>query len=258
MSDKNKQLLDEQFLEEGFKYLKRQEMQVKLNQWSEGLDPNADSENEITPNLLTDDFIEEGLIYLERKEMRGKLEEWQEKAEDSNKLIIKRMTSYRTFMRIAAGLLVLVVSVIVWRLTTNNVPTRQEVIFEEYFSVYTTRSRGIEDKAVKNQAFDALENKKYGKASKLFIDLYENERDTASLFWSGVADLGASNIDESFEKLNQYKDIAPINADEANWYIALGYVYKADTIALSQKVEELEVEFLKFRLQQIINQFKSQ
>lgn len=129
-----------------------------------------------------------------------------------------RTLLFSKILGVAASLIVLVGAFWVWN-TLESGNTSGD-IYAEYFEPYpsdvvVSRSASSQETLIQN-AHGAYQNENYKTAAPLFEKLYEQDRDTMSLFYAGISYLGYKDYENAKRILNQ----------DMHWQVEESYLKK--------------------------------
>lgn len=151
---------------------------------------------------------------------------------------------------------IVVIGIIIWLLMPNRSP--EERLFAEYFEptkMEETRSRTVKTKEqLRAEATQEFNKDHFTNAIPLLQELFESHKDTTSLYFMGLAQLGNGQISEAIQSLTLYNSTyKDVRYSRINYYIGLAH--------LRARRYDLAISFLEknqsVRSDQLIKEIKS-
>ncbi len=164
-----------------------------------------------------------------RQELRAQLNNFHLEMNNSTATLeakILRIPIWQSrFFWIAASVLVLLATTILWLQTSTPTPTALATAYYKPYAVLGNYSqRGGQSQTETEQAFESYTQARYTESIQRFRRILEKEKNEEILFYLGNAYLGAGQSREAIETFVAYRNQYTEFRTDATWYLALSYL----------------------------------
>lgn len=125
--------------------------------------------------------------------------------------------------------------------------------FQHTPSLSTQRTTS-DEKSLEERAFEAYEATAYAEAVPLLTDLFLVEKDSTTLFWLGVAQLGNGQAKEAIQTFNSFQQFqAKLLSQRVHFYLMLAYLQESNTAKVKEHAQAITQEELKPIAEEVLN-----
>ena len=109
---------------------------------------------------------------------------------------------------------------------------------------------------VAGSVVDAYSKEDFVLAEELLEDYHSQFKDTLSLFYKGIAQLGQAEPDKALETFSTFQNLTTLLQEQTKWYRVLAYLKKNDRMGIQNTITLMKDSKYKIQASQILEKLE--